>query len=552
MKEVKFFSKGLFETKFMSSRIKTNSMTMKEKILGFLIGPFGTAAFIAVMQSLLELFYTERFYIDEIYGKDNYLILAWVSKIAAIIFGIIFGYVVEHNVSKEGKIRPLILIGSIILSISGFFCFYIPEFGNNTLKLIWVYIFNILYHGVGLTLVMLKINLNTLCTRNQDDRNQVNLFTKISEFMLVGTGVTLVVGSILYYTMLHNTIEPKVQTFPIENWYTLVLAFGILSLVLSFVHYFYTKERITENNKKEEVNISIFNQVKYMFKSKYWVIAFIISFILTSFGNLQGANLNTNFCSVVLGATSTNNYNLIYTICSGVPLGLGLLFIYPICKKFTIRKTTIAFGLLVIVSSIVGYLFKNNFLGATISYFFFNLGTIPVVYILYSLIYAANDEVEYKYGFRVEGTMALAITTALSNLLSGVFAGVYETGLGYAGYDPDIGTLNPNSVYEWIYFVKYWLPIIVYGLLIILLFFLKIENDLPHMQEQIELRHKEEALARGEVYVSPQELAKLEAEENARISEEWRIKDLKIKCERKGLEFDTENQKYLDKKNKKK
>lgn len=542
MKEVNFFKKGLFETKFMSSRIKTHAMSMKEKILGFFIGPFGTAALMSIVNSLMELYYTDVFYIDNIFGDNSYLILAWVTKIVAIFAGLFFGYIVEHNVSKEGKIRPLLLIGSLIYTFSAFFLFFIPNFANQALKLVWVYIFNILCNSIGYTLVMLKINLNTLCTRDQNDRNQVNVLVKISEFMLVGTGVNLTVGAFIHPTFLVNQ--------PAEKWYPVVLIFCIISFILSFVHYFYTKERITEDNKKEENNIPLIKQIGYMFKSKYWVLAFVISFVLACSNNMQGANLNNNFCAVILGGNGENQYTLIYTIMSGVPLGLGLLFIYPLCKKLTIRKTSILFSIIVIISCILGWLFKDNFIGATICYFFTNFGTIPVVYILYSLIYSANDEVEYKYGFRVEGTMALAITTAISNLLSGVFSGVYETGLSSNGYFSDLGISNPASVKNWIYFTKYVVMIITYLIIAILLVFLTIEKNLPMMQEAIEERHKKEALERGEVYISPEELKQKELEENAKIAEEWRIQDLKEKCAKKGLDFEIENQKYLTKKKK--
>lgn len=47
---------------------------------------------------------------------------------------------------------------------------------------------------------------------------------------------------------------------------------------------------------------------------------------------------------MILGAAAENNYSLIYTIVSGVPLGIGVLIIYPLSQKFTIRKTTMAFG----------------------------------------------------------------------------------------------------------------------------------------------------------------------------------------------------------------
>ena len=50
--------------------------------------------------------------------------------------------------------------------------------------------------------------------------------------------------------------------------------------------------------------------------------------------------------------------------------------------------------------------------------------------------------------------------------------------------------------------------------------------------------------AHGEVYVSPEEKARLEQEELDRIAEEKRIAELKERCRRKGLSFEEEEAKY--------
>ena len=55
------------------------------------------------------------------------------------------------------------------------------------------------------------------------------------------------------------------------------------------------------------------------------------------------------------------------------------------------------------------------------------------------------------------------------------------------------------------------------------------------------------AEARGEVYISPEEQDRIEMEAAAKELEESRIAELKEKCAKKGLDFDKENQKYLDK-----
>ena len=546
MKNKTFFSGGLFDKPIMSSKIKTASMTVMEKILGYLLGPFGILAFVAVVNQLTELYYTEIFYIDQIFGAGSYLLMTWITKAVGIVAGLFIAYIVEHSASKEGRVRPLILIGCLLSAVSGFFMFFIPEM-HPTLKLIWIYVFNILFNGFGAQLLALRTHLFTLCTRSQNDRNVVNLFEKMSGFLLVGTAVTMTVGSVLYYTMLHG--------HPAENWIMLIGAFAAFSIPLSFIHYYYTKERVTLESgsakKENETKVPLLRQVGGLFTSKYWIMATALTVTMTIANNLAGYNLNTNFCTIILGATAENNYNLFYTIASGVPMGLGILIVYPLCKKYTIRKTTIAFSVVAILGSLIGYIAKTNFVGAIAGNFIFNMGTLPVIYILGALINAANDEVEYKHGFRPEGTVSVAIIMCILNLFTGIFAGVYETGLNMNGYDPIADMVQPQGVINWLYFIKYMVPAVEYAIIILILLFMNLEKKLPDMQKEIRERYIAAAEARGEVWISPEEQEEEEREENARLAEEARIQDLKVKCERRGLDFDIENQKYLDKINKK-
>lgn len=94
-------------------------------------------------------------------------------------------------------------------------------------------------------------------------------------------------------------------------------------------------------------------------------------------------------------------------------------------------------------------------------------------------------------------------------------------------------------------FHKIRCAIIQYSITILLLIFVNVEKKLPEWNRVIRQRHKDEAEARGEVWISPEEKAEQERIEDERLSELARIEDLKIKCAEKGLDFDTENAKYL-------
>ena len=78
--------------------------------------------------------------------------------------------------------------------------------------------------------------------------------------------------------------------------------------------------------------------------------------------------------------------------------------------------------------------------------------------------------------------------------------------------------------------------------------FIDLEKKLPKINADLLERKRQAVLARGEVWVDPEELERREREEAEREAEENRIRDLREKCEKKGLDFDIENEKYLAKK----
>ena len=78
----------------------------------------------------------------------------------------------------------------------------------------------------------------------------------------------------------------------------------------------------------------------------------------------------------------------------------------------------------------------------------------------------------------------------------------------------------------------------------ILFLFFKVEKEMPTIQADITARHKAEAEAAGVEWISPEEKAAMEQAENDRVAEENRIKELKAKCEKKGLRFEEEEAKY--------
>ena len=89
-------------------------------------------------------------------------------------------------------------------------------------------------------------------------------------------------------------------------------------------------------------------------------------------------------------------------------------------------------------------------------------------------------------------------------------------------------------------------------MVVILLPFVDVEKKLPEINAELLRRKKEAVLARGEEWIDPAEAERIEQEKADALREENRIADLKARCAKKGLDFDTENAKFLAKHAKKK
>ena len=158
----------------------------------------------------------------------------------------------------------------------------------------------------------------------------------------------------------------------------------------------------------------------------------------------------------------------------------------------------------------------------------------------------AYDHIEYEHGYRAEGTLATGIITTVISTLMMPMNAVYETGLTLSGYQAGLA-VQPDAVNKWILFAYYGAYAIFAIIVLVVSILFDLEPKMPMIHEELRERAKKAAEDRGEVYISPEEQDRLELEEAARELEESRVAELRALCEKKGLDFETENNKYLEK-----
>ncbi len=535
-KEIKM---RLFDRPLLRTRIHSANVQKSEKWLGYFAGP----AFIMCMyymcgQSYLNTFYTDVLKMSHIGGGLFLALLPIVSKIIDAVTNVLMGLLIDRTRTEQGKARPWVLISGPLMAICGILLFAVPT-ADMTTQVIWVTVSYNLYFCLAFTMYNISHNLMIpLSTRNGKQRDVLAMFTSMGSSMIPGTVVSML------FPML---ILPLIGVDQ-GKWITVMGIISILALPAVFLEYYFTRERVTEETTatKEENAISFIDQLKGCFKSQYWIVIMGIIIVYNLYNNFQVTS-SLYYANWVLG---TYNDGITYTLMNAVgqaPLGLGVVILWPMVKKFGKTNCMIAGSGLAIVGSVICALFPTN-MGIVLGGLALrSFGTLPITYVLMSMLADALDHVEWINGFRCDG-FSSSVFSIILTVTVGISTGVFNLVLGMVNYVPPMadGTFVTQSAAVQNFFVIGWYIVPAVGAFLIgfLCSFFKLDKELPQIQREIAERHRAQALARGEEYVSPEEQAARELAEQERIAEEKRIEELKAKCAKKGLNFADEEAKY--------
>ncbi|MCI9338923.1 MAG: hypothetical protein HFH93_15610 [Lachnospiraceae bacterium] len=459
--------------------------------------------------------------------------------------GLVTGYLMQHTKSRQGRMRPWYLIFGFVAIFMGMLLFLKPAPSSEGMFWVYFYLTYVIYNLVGTCFYYLfNTNIVSLTSRNIGDREKVAYARKLSWTLISGTLIGMVINSVL----LPYVIQPD-ET--LNSFWILICCIMVLAVPLLLIEYFYTRERVVEDVQETTENandIPVREQFKVLFHDKYYVLLLIAATVGSMADNFRGTNVQYYFVSYVLDGIHDPSLFMIYTILTGVPLGIGAIVVYPLTKKFGIRNTTLVGYCIVCLSSLVGMLFPISVGVAYAAGFLKQVGYIPAAYMLGALTVSCFDSVEHSSGYRLEGLLAVGIVSTLQNVLYAPVAGLYEKILTLVGFDANSTGFQPAAALTVLGIAFYGIEFVCAGVNVCVLPFIDLEKRLPQINADLLERKRQAVLARGEIWVDPEELERRERQEAQREAEENRVRDLREKCEKKGLDFDTENEKYLAKK----
>ena len=479
----------LLDRKAFQSRVHTTDVSRREKWLGYLLGPAGALLLNAVLNTYLNVYYTDVLKLTHVWGGAFLVIFPIVSKIIDAITNVVMGYIIDRTRTKEGKARPWLLLSAPLLAITGILLFTVPG-SSVTVQVIWVMVSYNLFYSFAYTIFNMSHNLMVpLSTRNTTQRGSLSVFNQISNIMMTGILVALVFPMV---------IMPMIGVDQ-SKWITLMSALSILTLPLTLLEYYFTKERVTleSMDSGEEATVSFKQQLKAIFTDKYMLLIYAYFFIYILGTSIKNLSL-VYFCNYVLGTYNDGITQTLISMIGGIPMGIGIFAVWPLAKKFGKRNVTLAGFIIYAIGSAICWMFSTNMAIMLTGQFIKNIGGLPCSYVFMAMFADVLDHVEWKCRFRCDG-IAMSIYNIISVAMVGVCTGVFNGLLAKSGYiAPEIvngvtvAAEQTAAVKGAITFGFVGLEAITGTILALLLIFLNVEKTIGKEQAEIKARREAE------------------------------------------------------------
>ena len=477
-----------------ASRIRSESVTGKEKWLGYLLGPAGTLLFNAVLATYLNVFYTDVLKLTGVWGGLFLMAFPFVSKIIDAITNVIMGQIIERTRTKEGKARPWLLVSAILVPITGVLLFAVPK-ASTAFQVAWVMLSYNLYYSIAGTIYNMSHSLMVpLSTRDSTARGGLAVFNNIASVMVSGIVVALV------FPML---IVPKLGVDQ-SKWLLLMAVLAVLALPLTMVEYLYTKERITEEIADSEPAHSIREQMGVILHDKYWMLI-AGYFLVYNFGAYFKNSALVYYCNYVLGSYNDGVTQMMVSVIGGIPMGIGIFAVWPLAKRFGKRNVTLVGFILYAVGGAICLINPRNMLIVLIGQFIKNMGGLPSAYVFAALMADMLDHIEWRCGFRCDGLTA-SINSIVVTVIAGLTSGILNFFLARNGYaapelvaatGETVGFVQNMAIQNVFTFFFLGFEIITSLILIALLAFLDVEKVIGREQAEIKARREQKERNRG-------------------------------------------------------
>ena len=422
----------------------------------------------------LTYFYTEK--VGLAAGAVATMLL--IAKIADAFSDLIMGKIMDKVNSPKGKCRPWFLwmaaptVAIIVL------IFTVPH-ASSGLQMAYVLITNILISAVIYTAIAIPYgSIMAVRTESMEERGKMGIARTVFGYLI---GMVIAVLLIPITNMLGpNGVADQAA------WIKVGVIFAILSGASLLVLYRTSKENTEiqklQNTEKQD---SFFEELKLLFKNKYWVIMLIANlFVNISYG--LSSSGGTYYAKYILG---NDNIVALLGAIGLIPTFLGFILVGPMTKKFGMAKTCMIGTIIGAVACVVRVFTPYSFYSCVIGGAFQTFATMPIMCVSGALVNNCVEYNEWKFGKRLLG-MSNSASSFGAKVGSGIGGSLIGWLLAAAGYVAGAAA-QPASIDTAIFAFAIYIPLALFVILAILFSKYDLEGIYPKIVEELRVRRAE-------------------------------------------------------------
>lgn len=436
-----------------------NKISFYEK-LAFAVGDGGCNFVWTTIGSFLTLYYTDSVGISA-------AVIGTIMLLSRIVDGFSdlgMGVIIDRTHTRWGKARPWILWSAIPMGVGLVLLFSVPSSLGTNAKIAYAAI----SYTVMAAIIYTASNLayNTLLSLEAPDPKDRVTMSSIRFFFTMG--VVLFIN--------YNAMK-LVNKF---GWTGMATIFGVISIVLLLITFFFTKERnVVEVKNEEKEKVTISHSFKILFKNKYFVLVTLIFVInYTALGINNGIRIY--FARDVLGSVALMGT---LTLCFILPKMIGNLF-YPQISKLLGKWKSLVIGYVLEMLGVGFMMVMPASLSGTIAgLVLLGIGGIPHTAGLFAMVVDIIDYGEWKTGERIDG-LTYSATSFGMKVGAGLGAAIVGWGLAWGNYN---GALKVQSA-ETINAIKMLFTVVPFALFavgLIIMLFANLDKIYPQISKDL-------------------------------------------------------------------
>ena len=381
--------------------------------------------------------------------------LMLLTRIVDFIDAPVWGMVIDHTHSKYGRCRPWFLWLPIPYAIICALIFLTPDIGENNL-LIYISIFYILYNLVFTGLNTPLTAILPLLTRSPKERIVLNSYRMVGSNL----GTMLMNATALPLVGLLGAGDDK------QGFFLTALIFGVVSVIMQFYSFFNLKEVGTDQPKKKEPKVPLKDSFKALKGNWPWLIIVVCNLLFWL------GMVCRNVSSIYYFTYNLGHKDLVPFLNTIGSVGILAIIALPfICRHMKKCHAWMLGFAGAIVGQFVMLAAGENLPCLITGWTIANLGIAICCSLPFAMLGSVVDYGEWKNGVRSAGFLTAVGSSFCIKVGCGFGAAIPGAILAYFGYVAN--TEQSAQSLAGISFAFIWLPIIIFVVALIPLFFYK-------------------------------------------------------------------------------